>query len=130
MSGDLAPLTPGIRRGLFRRAGRRRGFVVVPDIFMAAHRASIISAAARNGTSTANRSPMTVAFRRTVLLDGERPPDDYVVVHEGRTVGRILRMNSTAREPWLWTQITGATSRAGLRATTEGNVGISRPADR
>ena len=40
---------------------------------------------------------MTLAFRRTVLLDGERPPDDYVVVHEGRTVGRILRMNSTAR---------------------------------
>ena len=26
---------------------------------------------------------MTLAFRRTVLLDGERPPDDYVVVHEG-----------------------------------------------
>jgi hypothetical protein len=48
---------------------------------------------------------MTLAFRRTVLLDGERPPDDYVVVHEGRTVGRILRMNSTVRELWLWTQI-------------------------
>ena len=25
---------------------------------------------------------VTLAFRRTVLLDGERPPDDYVVVHE------------------------------------------------
>ena len=32
-------------------------------------------------------------------------PDDYEVRYEGRTIGRILRMNSTARENWLWTQI-------------------------
>jgi hypothetical protein len=48
---------------------------------------------------------VTLAFRRTVLLDGERPPDDYGVVQEGRTVGRILRMNSTALEKSLRTQI-------------------------
>ena len=48
---------------------------------------------------------MTLALRRTVFADGERPPDDYEVHDAGRTVGRIYRMNSTGRELWRWTQI-------------------------
>ena len=48
---------------------------------------------------------MTLALRSTIWLDGENRADDYEVRSEGRTVGRILRMNSTARELWLWTQI-------------------------
>jgi len=47
---------------------------------------------------------MTLALRRTVWLDGERRPDDYEVRHAGRTVGRILRLRSTGRELWRWTQ--------------------------
>jgi hypothetical protein len=30
---------------------------------------------------------MTLALRRTVVLDGERRPDDYEVRHDGQTVG-------------------------------------------
>ena len=41
-----------------------------------------------------------LTLRPTVFVDGY-----YVVVHEGRTAARILRMNSTARELWLWKQI-------------------------
>ena len=41
---------------------------------------------------------MTLALRRTVFADGERPPDDYEVHYAGRTVGRIYRMNSTGRD--------------------------------
>jgi hypothetical protein len=41
---------------------------------------------------------MTLALRRTVFLDGERRPDDYEVRYAGRTVGRILRLNSTGRD--------------------------------
>src|SRR5262249_61443190 len=48
---------------------------------------------------------MTLAFRRTVFADGERRSDDYEVRHNGRTVGRILRLGSTGREFWQWTQI-------------------------
>jgi hypothetical protein len=48
---------------------------------------------------------MTIALRRTVFLDGERRPDDYEVRHNGRTIGRILRLRSTSRELWRWTQI-------------------------
>ena len=48
---------------------------------------------------------MTLALRRTVFHDGERRPDDYIVVHAGRTVGRIYRMRSTGRELWQRTQI-------------------------
>jgi hypothetical protein len=38
---------------------------------------------------------MTLALGRTVFLDGERRPDDYIVVHDGQTVGRTYRMRST-----------------------------------
>jgi hypothetical protein len=48
---------------------------------------------------------MTLALRRTVFLDGERRADDYEVRYAGRTVGRILRLRSTGRELWHWTQI-------------------------
>src|SRR5262249_53818157 len=48
---------------------------------------------------------MTLALRRTVLLDGKRRPDDYEVRYNGRTIGRILRLRSTGRELWHWTQI-------------------------
>ena len=48
---------------------------------------------------------MTLALRCTVFLDGERRPDDYEVRYNGRTVGRILRLRSTGRELWHWTQI-------------------------
>ena len=34
---------------------------------------------------------MTLALRRTVLLDGERRPNDYEVRHNGHTGGRIYR---------------------------------------
>ena len=44
---------------------------------------------------------MTLALRRTVFLDGEQRPDDYEVRHNGRTVGRILRLQ--ARAGWHWT---------------------------
>jgi hypothetical protein len=47
---------------------------------------------------------MTLALRRTVWLDGENRPNDYIVFHDGQKVGRIWRINSTARELWLWTQ--------------------------
>jgi hypothetical protein len=50
---------------------------------------------------------MTLALRRTVFLDGEKRPDDYEVRYNGRTVGRILRLRSTSRELWLWTQSEG-----------------------
>jgi hypothetical protein len=46
-----------------------------------------------------------LALRRTVFLDGERRADDYEVRDDGRTVGRILRLRSTGRELWQWTQI-------------------------
>ena len=59
---------------------------------------------------------MTLALRRTVFADGERPPDDYEVHYAGRTVGRIYRMNSTGRELWRWTQI-------GIRAPSHGPNG-------
>jgi hypothetical protein len=48
---------------------------------------------------------MTLALCRTVFLDGEKRPDDYEVRCAGRTVGRILRLRSTGRELWHWTQI-------------------------
>ena len=53
---------------------------------------------------------MTLALSRTVFADGERRSDDYEVRHNGRTIGRILRLGSTGRELWQWTQIqhTGA----------------------
>jgi hypothetical protein len=41
---------------------------------------------------------------RTVFQDGEHRPDDYEVRCDGRTVGRIHRMNSVGRELWRWTQ--------------------------
>ena len=47
---------------------------------------------------------MTLALKRIVWSDGTSRPDDYNVVHEGRRVGRIYRMNSTGRELWRWTQ--------------------------
>jgi hypothetical protein len=36
-------------------------------------------------------------LRPTIFADGERRPDDYIVVHADRTVGRIYRMRSTGR---------------------------------
>jgi hypothetical protein len=62
---------------------------------------------------------MTLALRRTVFADGERRSDDYEVRHNGRTVGRILRLRSTGRELWQWTQI-------GIRAPSYGpNDGVA-----
>jgi hypothetical protein len=62
-------------------------------------------------------------LRRTVFADGERRPDDYIVVHAGRTVGRIYRLRSTGRELWLWTQI-------GIRAPSYGpNGGVADTLD-
>ena len=48
---------------------------------------------------------MSLTLRRTVFLDGENRQDDYEVRHDNRTVGRILRLRSTGRELWHWTQI-------------------------
>ena len=66
---------------------------------------------------------MTLALRRTVFLDGERRADDYEVRYDGRTVGRILRLRSTGRELWLWTQIS-------IRAPSHGpNGGVADTLD-
>jgi hypothetical protein len=48
---------------------------------------------------------MSLTLRRIVWSDGTSGPDDYNVIHEGRTVGRMYRMNSTGRQLWRWTQI-------------------------
>jgi hypothetical protein len=39
---------------------------------------------------------MTLALRRSGL-------DDYDVIHDGETVGRIYRMNADREELWRWT---------------------------
>jgi hypothetical protein len=66
---------------------------------------------------------MTLALRRTVFADGKRRADDYEVRYNGRTVGRILRLRSTGRELWLWTQI-------GIRAPSYGpNGGVADTLD-
>jgi hypothetical protein len=46
---------------------------------------------------------MSLALRRIVWPDGTSRPDDYNIIHEGQTVGRIYRMNSASRELWRWT---------------------------
>jgi hypothetical protein len=48
---------------------------------------------------------MSLVLRRIVWSDGYSSTDDYMVIHDGRKIGRIYRMDSTARELWLWTQI-------------------------
>ena len=58
-------------------------------------------------------------LRRIVWSDDTSRPDDYEVRYRGRTVGRILRLRSTGRELWHWTQI-------GIRAPTYGpNGGVA-----
>lgn len=69
--------------------------------------------------------PTSLALRRIIWPDGKPSldPEDYNVIHEGRVVGRVSRMNSTARETWQWTQI-------GERAPTRGpNGGIADSLD-
>ena len=63
---------------------------------------------------------MTLALRRTVLLEGERRPNDYEVRHDDQTIGRIYRMRSTGREVWQWTQI--GVARAERRPDTLGEA--------
>jgi hypothetical protein len=46
---------------------------------------------------------MNLILRRIVWSDGTSRPDDSR--YRGRTVGRILRLRSTGRELWHWTQI-------------------------
>jgi hypothetical protein len=48
---------------------------------------------------------MNLTLRRIVWSDGTSQPDDYEVRYQDRTVGRILRLRSTGRELWHWTQI-------------------------
>jgi hypothetical protein len=47
---------------------------------------------------------MTFALQPMISSDGHSRPDDYYIVHEGETVGRICRINSVA-ERWCWTLI-------------------------
>jgi hypothetical protein len=47
---------------------------------------------------------MSLSLRRTVFLDSARRPDDYEGRYGGCAVGRILRLRSTGRELWHWTQ--------------------------
>jgi len=48
-----------------------------------------------------NRS---LVLRRIVRSDGHRRADDYNVIHEDQTVGRIYRKTSTTKESWVWTR--------------------------
>jgi hypothetical protein len=62
---------------------------------------------------------MSLFLRCIVWSDGTSRPDDYEVRYQGRTVGRMYRMNSTGRELWHWTQI-------GIRAPSYGpNGGVA-----
>jgi len=47
---------------------------------------------------------MSLTLRRIVWSDGTSRPDDFNVIHDGRIVGCMYRMNSTGRELWRWTQ--------------------------
>ena len=38
---------------------------------------------------------MSLTLRRIVWSDGTSRPDDFNVIHDGRIVGRMYRMNST-----------------------------------
>ena len=64
----------------------------------------MVARSSRTADDATQSSLMTLALRRTVWLDGENRPNDYTVFHDGQKVGRIYRINSTARELWLWTQ--------------------------
>jgi hypothetical protein len=59
---------------------------------------------------------MSLALQRIIWAAGYSRPDAYHVIDEGRTVGRIYRMNSIAKESWRWTMI-------GPRAPTQGPNG-------
>ena len=49
--------------------------------------------------------PMNLVLRPAVWSDGQNRPDDYQIIHEGQTIGRICRINTTlAKEMWCWTQ--------------------------
>ena len=62
---------------------------------------------------------MTLVLRRIIWPDGESRRNDYNVIHEDSTVGRIHRLNSVETETWQWTQV-------GARAPTYGpNGGVT-----
>jgi hypothetical protein len=44
-------------------------------------------------------------FAAPSLPTASSAPTITRIRHNGQTVGRIYRMRSTGREPWLWTQI-------------------------
>ena len=45
------------------------------------------------------------ALRPIVWSDGYSRPDDYYVIHEGKIVGQICRMNSVPKDRWCWSEI-------------------------
>ena len=57
------------------------------------------------GIENRRSGKVTFALRRAIWSDGYSQPDDYYIIHEGRTVGRICRLNSVAKEMWCWTLI-------------------------
>ena len=59
---------------------------------------------------------MSLALQRIIWAAGYSRPDGYHVINEGRTVGRIYRMNSIAKESWRWTIV-------GPRAPMHGPIG-------
>jgi hypothetical protein len=42
---------------------------------------------------------MTLALHRTVFLDGESPPDDYIVVHDGQRISTANIEEAPSRAP-------------------------------
>ena len=59
----------------------------------------------------------TFALRPIIWSDGYSTPDDYYIIHDGRIVGRLCRMDFVAKERWCWTQI-------GLAPTSGPNGGL------
>jgi hypothetical protein len=48
---------------------------------------------------------MNLVLRPMVWSDGQNRPDDYQIINDGQTIGRICRINTTlAKEKWCWTQ--------------------------
>jgi hypothetical protein len=45
---------------------------------------------------------VSFTLQRIIWAAGYNRPDGYHVIDEGRTVGRIYRMNSIAKESWRW----------------------------
>ena len=68
---------------------------------------------------------MSLALQRIIWAAGYSRPDGYLVIDQGRTVGRIYRMNSIAKESWRWTMI----GRAPTHGPNPNNAGVAHSLD-